>query len=47
MPTIEQLERNLPNGFHDARLRRLTIDYSTAHAAIALDVLVNDEREPD
>jgi hypothetical protein len=47
MPTIEQIVANLPNGFHDARLLRLAIDYVTGQVVMGLDVVVNDERKPE
>ena len=46
MPTIEELELTLPNGFHDARLLRLDIDYRARQATITLDVVVNEEGKP-
>jgi len=47
MRTIEELELTLPNGFHDARLLRLDIDYCARQATITLDVVVNEERKPE
>ena len=46
MATIDDSEAALPNGLHDARLLRLTVDYTTSHVAMALDVLINDLRTP-
>jgi hypothetical protein len=47
MATIEQIESSLPNGFHDALLLRLSIDYRIGEAVIGIDVVVNDERIPE
>ena len=38
--TILELERSLPNGFHDAHIHRLSVDYVNREAAITFDVLV-------
>ncbi len=42
--TLEQLETTLPGGFHDARVRRVEIDYGTRCARIEL---VLDAGDPD
>lgn len=47
MATIDDLESSLPNGFHDALLLRLAIDYSVGEVLMALDVVINDAREPE
>ena len=47
MATIEELETTLPNGLHDTRLLRLTIDYGSRQVVMGPDLLVNDERRPD
>jgi hypothetical protein len=40
--TLETIAAELPNGFHDAFLRRLTIDYADRRATLALNVWVGD-----
>ena len=39
---LEELESSLPNGFHDAILRAIHIDYVTASASLVLDVDVGE-----
>ena len=41
MQAIEAIEANLPNGFHDALLRELHVDYVAHRAVFALDVLTS------
>jgi hypothetical protein len=40
--TLEDIAAELPNGFHDAFLRRLTIDYASRRATLALNMWVGD-----
>lgn len=40
--TLEQIETTLPGGFHDARVRRVDIDYQARSARIDLVVDVGD-----
>mgnify|MGYP000118255654 CR=1 FL=1 len=40
--TIEEIEMSLPNGLHDAILRRLTIDYGKLHAKLDIEVNIGD-----
>lgn len=40
--TLEDIAAELPNGFHDAFLRRLTLDYADRRATLALNVWVGD-----
>jgi hypothetical protein len=42
--TIEEIEGNLPNGFHDASLKRIEIDYVKMVAVLDIDV---DTSSPD
>ncbi len=42
--TLEQLEKTLPRGFHDARLRRVEVDYRARAARIDL---VLDAGDPE
>jgi hypothetical protein len=45
--TFEQLEQSLPNGFHDAKLRAINIDYVTRASRLDLDLLVGDPEGGD
>jgi len=38
--TLIELERSLPNGFHDAHINSFSVDYVKREATITLDVLV-------
>src|SRR5688500_2720665 len=40
--TIEELERSLPSGFHDALIHRLSVDYVARTAALEVDIDVGD-----
>ena len=40
--TLEKIERHLPNGFHDAVLRRLAINYVDGTATFHLSVSAGD-----
>lgn len=40
--TLAEIEDALPNGFHDALLQCVNLDYSTRRAAVALRVCVGD-----
>jgi hypothetical protein len=42
MPTIAEIERTLPNGLHDAILKRYVVDYELASAELSFDVWVGD-----
>lgn len=39
--TIDEIDRTLPNGFHDAKLKNLRIDYVQRRASMELDVLLS------
>jgi hypothetical protein len=43
---IDELERTLPNGFHDSCLRQLTVDYEAQMASLVLDVWIGDVDAP-
>jgi hypothetical protein len=47
--TLEELEDNLPNGFHDAEVFSLELDYALAVAKFHLNLLVGwpDDRESE
>lgn len=40
--TLDTIAAHLPNGFHDALLRRIAVDYVDRRATLALDVCVGD-----
>jgi len=40
--TLATIAAQLPNGFHDAHLRRLAVDYVDRRATLALDLSVGD-----
>ena len=40
---IEELDRTLPNGFHDSRLRGISVDYEAQTAFLALDIWIGDQ----
>jgi hypothetical protein len=42
MPTLAEIESELPNGFHDAELCGLSIDYQRGAATININVDVSD-----
>jgi len=42
MPSLESIAAELPNGFHDAFLRRLVVDYVERRATLALNVWVGE-----
>ena len=45
--TIEEISNTLPNGFHDAYIRRLSIDYAAREAAFALEVCIGNSESED
>ncbi len=42
--TMDELAASLPNGFHDARLSTLSVDYSNREAVLNLDIWVGNLR---
>ena len=40
---IEELENTLPNGLHDAEVRRITVDYERRKVTLEVAVWVGDE----
>ena len=44
--TLEQLEESLPNGLHDAQIRRLAMDYEHARLILRVQVLVGLPTQP-
>ena len=45
--TFEDLNSELPNGFHDARLHGIVIDYVAGRMSLRLDVWVGNLDGPD
>ncbi len=45
--TLDGIDRALPNGFHDAFLRELAIDYVRRQARLRLDLSVGDPAAPN
>jgi len=41
-----QLERSLPNGLHDAKLRRVAVDYVQRTATLELEIDISDTGTP-
>jgi hypothetical protein len=42
MPTIEQIELDLPDGFHDAKLCKLDVDYERGEAVMTIRAEVSN-----
>lgn len=47
--TLEELDHNLPNGFHDAEIFSFELDYAAGTARFRMNLLVGwpDDPEPD
>jgi hypothetical protein len=45
MTTLDDLSASLPNGFHDAEMLKLEIDYTKREAILTLDVWVAESME--
>ena len=48
--SIQDIEASLPNGLHDAVLRRYVVDYETRSASLSFEVWIGDvdsEEEPE
>ncbi len=44
--TLEELENSLPNGLHDAEIRRMTVDYEDRKVTLELEVWVGKMGDP-
>ena len=44
--TFDELDRSLPNGFHDAYIKRIDVDYSTRTAALVVSFWVGTTVDP-
>jgi hypothetical protein len=44
--TLEEIEKLLPNGLHDAQIQRMTRDYESAELALKVGVLVGLPNQP-
>jgi len=47
MTTLQDIENNLPNGFHDALLRSCHLDFVARTASLELDVSMGDSESAD
>jgi hypothetical protein len=45
--TFKELEHSLPNGFHDAKIERISVDYTAGTLRIAMRILIGTPGEPD
>jgi len=45
--TLAEIEDTLPNGFHDARIKSIKIDYVNRVATFDMDIWVADEEDPE
>jgi hypothetical protein len=43
--TLEEIENTLPNGFHDARINKINLDYAKRVATFYLEIWVADSEE--
>lgn len=46
MTPFDKIEASLPNGFHDAELQKLVIDYMTMEAQVTLDIWIGQMNDP-
>jgi hypothetical protein len=45
--TFKEVEHSLPNGFHDAKIERISLDYPAGTLQIAMRILIGKPGEPD
>ncbi len=45
--TFEELEEKLPNGFHDAEIRKISMDFVNRSIVIGMNLLVGVPGDPD
>jgi hypothetical protein len=45
--TFEEVEKTLPNGFHDAKIVRITLDYPAGTLLMTMQILVGTPGEAD
>ena len=45
--TFKEVEHTLPNGFHDAKIERISLDYSAGTLQIAMRILIGTPGQPD
>jgi hypothetical protein len=45
--TFAEVERQLPNGFHDARLKSYAVDSQKSEMILSLDFWVGDDKNPE
>lgn len=47
MSPFDKIVASLPNGFHDAELQKLVIDYMTMEAQVTLDIWIGQMNDPE
>jgi hypothetical protein len=45
--TFEELDQSLPNGFHDAEIRKIEVDFTTPSIVIGMNLHVGAADDPD
>jgi len=45
--TLEEVEESLPNGFHDARITSISLDYAKRECKFNLEILFSDAEKED
>lgn len=45
--TFEDLDKELPNGFHDAKLRKIEVDFANKRIILSVDLLQGCPGDPD
>lgn len=45
--TFDELEQSLPNGFHDAAIREITVDFIRRSVTVSIDLLTGHPSSPD
>jgi hypothetical protein len=47
MDTLDEISASIPNGFHDAQLLKLVLDYTKREVQLTLDVWIAESLEPE
>jgi hypothetical protein len=45
--TFDELKRKLPNGFHDAAIRNISVDFACKSIVLGMDLHVGESNDPD
>ena len=45
--TFEEIDQELPNGFHDGKIRSISIDFVNTSLAIGMELHVGERNDPD